>query len=361
MKLEITFSFLVLSLLCSLPEVSAYGSRADYKCPLGNYINIQAELDLRIPSEFPNNIPSSCQQQANSLKDQWKQSDLNDTTRISNQACSYAAGWLEYKPGTCQAGGPPPICPMNHWYRDPSKAARQHDNTLQELRSSRASALSEAACKCWESSISDFQQQSVQAQSSTILQDSSGSAQLLYWPCGLGCPPGLACVNGSCSAPQPTSLASQSVGWLLQKAAEYALEGESKILSESFSILSDQLDPTLDTWQDAYNGTLRKAQVDTRAVQTTEALLERANQSNFDSIQTNLSKQRAILQSDIDNLAVDAKGVIMDYSKPFSCPGVFQMYHNAVVTNLGILVNGGKSSGTPEALPDSPGPTTVLP
>lgn len=40
-------------------------------------------------------------------------------------------GWEEYRPGTCSAGGPPPICPANHWFRtDVSKSMAKYNEYL---------------------------------------------------------------------------------------------------------------------------------------------------------------------------------------------------------------------------------------
>lgn len=37
---------------------------------------------------------------------------------MANKYCTHKSGWVEYNPGTCDAGGPPPICPVNHWYKN---------------------------------------------------------------------------------------------------------------------------------------------------------------------------------------------------------------------------------------------------
>src|SRR5690349_18159265 len=121
--------FVVLAM--SLTSVlNALARDTSYKCPLGNQIDLNTEMELRIPGQYPNNVPASCQQAAGKSKDQWRLDDLANVQRIAYQACSYSAGWLEYVPGTCQAGGPPPLCPVNHWYHDPYKAKQQHDSEL---------------------------------------------------------------------------------------------------------------------------------------------------------------------------------------------------------------------------------------
>lgn len=67
------------------------------------------------------NIPSKeCVDQIMKPYERYKQKDYGDknaTTRMVNEACSHKLGWVEKSPGTCNAGGPPPICPVDHWMK----------------------------------------------------------------------------------------------------------------------------------------------------------------------------------------------------------------------------------------------------
>ena len=49
----------------------------------------------------------------------WQAEDLASYESLANRVCSAYQGWVERIPGTCQVGGPPPICKANHWYRNP--------------------------------------------------------------------------------------------------------------------------------------------------------------------------------------------------------------------------------------------------
>ena len=47
--------------------------------------------------------------------DAYRAQDLSRKDYLIKNYCSHHAGWVEKNPGTCQAGGPPPICPVDHW------------------------------------------------------------------------------------------------------------------------------------------------------------------------------------------------------------------------------------------------------
>ncbi len=56
----------------------------------------------------------------------------NGSTWI-NRRKSARKGWKEYNPGTCSAGGPPPICTADHWYSvSVSEAMREYDALVQK-------------------------------------------------------------------------------------------------------------------------------------------------------------------------------------------------------------------------------------
>ena len=49
------------------------------------------------------------------LKD--KEYEIENETSWVNRRKSAESGWKEYNPGTCSAGGPPPICSADHWFQ----------------------------------------------------------------------------------------------------------------------------------------------------------------------------------------------------------------------------------------------------
>lgn len=69
-------------------------------------------------------IYGDCSDQISKMLLNYKNSDGSgsDEIRLANQYCSHVAGWIEFDPGACSAGGPPPICKINHWYKDPNRS-----------------------------------------------------------------------------------------------------------------------------------------------------------------------------------------------------------------------------------------------
>lgn len=62
-----------------------------------------------------------------------KQAEIENSTLWTNRRNSAQSGWKEYSPGSCSAGGPPPICVVDHWYRvSVSEAMQEYNRMLQE-------------------------------------------------------------------------------------------------------------------------------------------------------------------------------------------------------------------------------------
>jgi len=61
-----------------------------------------------------------------------KQNEIATSATWANRKKSAQSGWKEYSPGTCGAGGPPPICPVNHWYSVSVSEAMREYNALVE-------------------------------------------------------------------------------------------------------------------------------------------------------------------------------------------------------------------------------------
>jgi hypothetical protein len=59
-----------------------------------------------------------------------KREEIENSTVWTNRRNSAQAGWKEYKPGACSAGGPPPICVVDHWYRVSLAEAMQEYNRM---------------------------------------------------------------------------------------------------------------------------------------------------------------------------------------------------------------------------------------
>jgi len=99
--------------------------------------------------------------------EQFVREDAASWETLSNRACSYAQGWVEKVPGTCQAGGPPPICKVDHWKRDPNAAAAQLEKDKRAIREQRQAQLLKNGCSCY--------LRELQAQQAVELSSSQGS------------------------------------------------------------------------------------------------------------------------------------------------------------------------------------------
>jgi len=108
-------------------------------------------IATRIPSAVGMNVSDRCTAVQQSRIAQWRADDGSAWTQVRNRYCSAALGWVEYHPGTCQAGGPPPICPANHWHKDPTSAIdqlRKFAGANQNVRQTRAEELARLQCQC---------------------------------------------------------------------------------------------------------------------------------------------------------------------------------------------------------------------
>jgi DNA repair exonuclease SbcCD ATPase subunit len=80
--------------------------------------NELAELELK-KNELAANLASKIES---------KLHEIENSTTWKNRKKSAQSGWKEYNPGTCSAGGPPPICEVDHWYRvSVTEAIREYD------------------------------------------------------------------------------------------------------------------------------------------------------------------------------------------------------------------------------------------
>lgn len=62
-----------------------------------------------------------------------KRAEIENSRLWINRRNSAQSGWKEHNPGRCSAGGPPPICEVDHWYRvSVSEAMQEYNRMLQE-------------------------------------------------------------------------------------------------------------------------------------------------------------------------------------------------------------------------------------
>ena len=103
--------------------------------------------------QTPGTIPSisttypECRETVRELEEEWRDQDANDRG-LSNRLKSALNGWVEHKPGTCQAGGPPPVCPAAHWYQDSERAMAAFEEFCQSIADKRRSQAEGAVNAC---------------------------------------------------------------------------------------------------------------------------------------------------------------------------------------------------------------------
>jgi hypothetical protein len=154
-----------------------------------------AALIGRKPNPGAAKVCDHCVQAAWSLEAEWNAEDSTSFESIANRMCSAELGWKEYQPGICTAGGPPPICVQNHWYRsDPRDTRLAFYQWNQQVGAQREAEMMRVACNCYASELAQ----------TTVTRpppvgDQSGLATLSV-PCPSGtCPvPGASCSGGYC-------------------------------------------------------------------------------------------------------------------------------------------------------------------
>lgn len=163
-------------------------------------------VDYFTKASFNQLMPLECIKNINTdivnLENEWQREDLSNWGRLANQYCSHLNGWVEYSPGTCQAGGPPPLCPAKHWYQDSQKALQKWDTEQQNVRNRRADELKrlkerlvKAACSCWANDIGNNTRIEKRANDKVEAQ-TSGYFKVMSFD-GT-CPPGYELKEGYC-------------------------------------------------------------------------------------------------------------------------------------------------------------------
>jgi hypothetical protein len=197
---------------------SAYYRNAKGLCN-GIIIDLGDLISKRTPtidqigfSESVFSLPSKCVANLNDKLllqiEAYKKQDSANAQSIINNYCAHMRGWVEYHPGTCQAGGPPPICPVNHWYQSPYQATQEFYNErnkifnerLRNLNSKKESLMQET-CNCWLNELKVHGIGETIYKTKVFQSDKNQSYQSaeIKVPCVNGnCPTGFICVSGYC-------------------------------------------------------------------------------------------------------------------------------------------------------------------
>jgi hypothetical protein len=137
-------SFMILIVLLASIELFGqdYGTnlsippKSEY-CGMLGAPNLRVELrdivSIRVPSSPSAAVIPACRNTVQNQISEWTQDELGHSSQLLNRLCSYKLGWVEKVPGTCQAGGPPPICPVDHWMQIGTPNATQKMYSVESL------------------------------------------------------------------------------------------------------------------------------------------------------------------------------------------------------------------------------------
>lgn len=158
----------------------------------------------RLPAVWrhPPELPKSCRKAVDDLRDKWTKDDICEWGTLSKHSCSHQLGWSEIKPGTCTAGGPPPICKEPHWEKAPFNSLQQLAREQERVRRLRGIEHQQAiasACDCWAADIDKESREDSWMIPGEMRLHPDRVTKQAYSACSiLGCPPGTTCHNGEC-------------------------------------------------------------------------------------------------------------------------------------------------------------------
>jgi hypothetical protein len=238
------FSFLLIAIF-TIVKVKCQTYNLNNIITCGNTrITAQEILEQRIPlSNFSNSIPEECRSKISDLKSNWRNADKSNIDRIVNEYCSHKNGWTEYESGTCQAGGPPPICTADHWYKNTEKAKEQWKLKMDALLKQRANEAKSAACECWGNNL----EKNFEHQNNSLMKAIAPQADLdnqqnqeIRTPClqisgSDPCPPGYKCKDGYCVLINDVQKGLTTLGAIGGKVIEKITKDKLKSMLSDFS------------------------------------------------------------------------------------------------------------------------------
>jgi hypothetical protein len=298
-------------------------------------------------------VPDDCKQEAEQMLERWKREDISNWEQLSNQACAAGLGWVERVPGTCQAGGPPPICVEDHWVRSPFKAQDKWKENKADVRREREQEMVAQACSCYRAKLNN--NEAVSITSNTFRYGNQTYGSPLVVPCsGETCPPGFSCRSGVC---RPLSAAETRVeqteevlkGIALEEARDKALEFLSKRLSQLLNSMKGRValgvleaEPT-SLWKDGYKRTATRIYESSKELLTLSRELDDyrngrpARGPNL--ITRDIQRVRASLTDDVRSLSEYYNGVVRERELcRFCCYEVFEYQHQKMIKAYSSLM-----------------------
>ena len=144
----------VLLIVCGLfPQAAAAQNPASTTCArLGAPYEQVSLLEVEgavLPAKADVPCSEVCTAQVGARVAQFRAQDMGNFAELANRVCSYRLGWVEKVPGTCRAGGPPPLCPVDHWKKvDLTTAFASYKVEAEAVKKARREELDLIACSC---------------------------------------------------------------------------------------------------------------------------------------------------------------------------------------------------------------------
>lgn len=318
-------------------------------------------LQARLPSYNFSGLPQHCLNKIKNQIENFVKEDLRNLQFINNQACSYYNGWLEYIPGTCQAGGPPPLCPVNHWYQNFLKAGKQYDSIIKALRNQRFEIIKQIACDCWSEDIINNEKFINEKSIHELMENSPENKQTVLCTCsGFGdCPPGYKCLNGFCVLQNSTDVSisnyeSQIMNLISEKGEDKFIDFCLESLSGTIPFIKNMVvllkNPAADiilkgfdckaiaTEKDIYLGTLIKFQEDFDQIRSNFKFYRYSKPENEQYNYSQLMKAGEELQKDLNVFTISYNGMFVenDFSQ-YECSNLISAQYKTV-NDMGLRI-----------------------
>lgn len=333
----------------------------------------------RYPDMSQLHLPRVCMEEAAEELKRFVREDAANWETLSNRACSYAQGWAERVPGTCQAGGPPPICKVDHWKRDPNAAAAQLEKDKRAIREQRQAQLLKNACSCYLRKLQA--EQSAELASSQpphyARKSSNDQASRPQTPftsilceneADCGNAPGFSCREGRCRPLVTSEIVENQVkdkikdkamdaatDYLLEPAKEAARKKALQIFGQSAVEIAQSLagkvafgvavglleaKDTGTEWKDPYQNTARRIYQEMRQL---EPLIEEVQSyrrggpsRSPDMIFAEVQQLRQKMTSDVGLLGQYKEGIVQQKELGQNCCyGVFEFQHQRLMQSYG--------------------------
>jgi hypothetical protein len=300
-------------------------------------INPSEVLAKRVPTDTHSLVSGDCQSEEQAAIARWNAEDLKDFERLANQLCSAKIGYVEKIPGTCNAGGPPPICKADHWKPGDSQTAMANWEAMgRAIAAEREKQLIRQMCGYKKRSLEKEEEQKASGTSSQVFGGSTynGSGSAIFT-----CPPGtVRQQDGSCRAPTIQKATNLQDALKLIKQTSNLIHNE--VISGSYSFSSKEM---------AFSGTpsISRQQYVSHAGKLAN-LLEllgpllaereaardhKPSAPSLEAVERRIAEMKSNMAAEVEWIKLFSADVIKTPSNfgKYGCPEVFQHYHQSLL------------------------------